>query len=482
MVLLSTYIPLALGQSIDPQTEMHLRFLASNELEGRKTGTQGNMVAARYIAEYFRLHGVTPLGEAGSFYQNIAFERSVPPSQGMVTIDSITLEHGSDAVILRGSEVIDGELVYAKYAWQDDSYDDFSDIDVEGKYVLALLGTPAGESVQEAFGLVRQKRSLLKEKGAKGLIEIYKGQYPWNYLVGFLNSEQTILKSPGEQDDPSFSYAMLGPEIGFNAEEFPVGRTMSVTIQEEGLVRSTVLSPNVVGWIEGSDPDLRDEYILLSAHYDHVGIGNANAQGDSINNGARDNAIGVSAVLEAAADLSANPPRRSVILAAFTGEEIGLLGSEYYAEFPPVPLDKTVFNLNCDGAGYHDTTIVAVMGLNRVGAAEEMTQAASTFGLGIFADPAPEQNLFDRSDNVNFAREGIPAPTFTPGIREFNADVQKYYHQPNDEVNSLNLSYVDRFVKAFGLAARLIADKDERPRWSVGDKYEAAFKALYGEE
>ena len=472
------------GQSTDLVTQaelaMHLRYLSSDELEGRKTGEQGNLVAARYIAELYRLAGLKSFDEEGTYFQNIDFEKSSPASEGSVMIDSLDLEHGTDALILRGGNVVDGELVFANFAWQDDEHDDFKDLDVEGKYVLALLGTPEGEGVQEAFAKVRQKRKILHDLGAKGLVEIYKGEYPWNYLRGFLNSEQLIVREDGEQDDPNFSYVMLGPEIDFNAEDFPMGKTMRMSIHEEGLQRNVVQSPNIIGYIEGSDSTLREEYVVVSAHFDHVGIGSKPGTTDSIHNGARDNAIGTSALLMTAFELAAHSPKRSVIFAAFTAEEIGLLGSEYFIDHAPVPLKQIIFNLNCDGGGYHDTTIVSVMGLNRVGAEVEMTQAAAEYDLGIFADPAPEQNLFDRSDNVNFAAVGIPAPTFSPGIKEFNQEILKYYHQPIDEFESLDMNYVYRFCQAFRLAAELIANKDERPRWSEGDKYEEAFKKLYG--
>jgi Zn-dependent M28 family amino/carboxypeptidase len=166
---------------------------------------------------------------------------------------------------------------------------------------------------------------------------------------------------------------------------------------------------------------------------------------------------------------------------ALTGEEVGLLGSSYYAEHPLVPLKQTIFNLNTDGAGYNDTTIISVIGLERTGAKAEIEAAATAFGLGVFAEPAPEQGLFDRSDNVNFAAKGIPAPTFTPGFKSFDEAIGKYYHQAIDNPESLDFAYVHRFCQAYAHAARLIANRLTRPQWSAGDKYESAGKALYGQ-
>jgi len=162
-----------------------------------------------------------------------------------------------------------------------------------------------------------------------------------------------------------------------------------------------------------------------------------------------------------------------------TAEEVGLLGSQYYANHPLLPLNKCIFNINSDGAGYNDTTIVAVMGLDRTGAKAEMETASKAFGLGIFADPSPEQGLFDRSDNVSFAKKGIPAPTFTPGFREFNGEIMKNYHQVSDNPETIDFNYLLKFSQAFTYAARLIADMPKAPQWIAGDKYEEAAKKLY---
>jgi Zn-dependent M28 family amino/carboxypeptidase len=169
------------------------------------------------------------------------------------------------------------------------------------------------------------------------------------------------------------------------------------------------------------------------------------------------------------------------LLLACTGEEVGLLGSRYYAEHPLVPLNKTVFNLNIDGAGYNDTSIVTVIGLERTTAERDILDACKPFGLTAIQDPAPEQNLFDRSDNVSFARKGIPAPTFSPGFRAFDDAINKFYHQAADQADEqFDFAYFHRFVKAFIHAARRIADNPSSPQWKSGDKYESIGKKLYG--
>lgn len=245
---------------------------------------------------------------------------------------------------------------------------------------------------------------------------------------------------------------------------------------------ATLSSQNVIGLVEGSDPDLKDENILLSAHYDHVGIGPATAEGDSIYNGARDNAVGVATVMAAGKYFADHPPKRSVILALWTAEEMGLIGSRMFVEDPAVPLGQIVFNLNIDGAGYNDTTKVTVVGLERTEAEPLFKSATGVYGLEAIPSPVPQLNLFNRSDNVHFARKGIPAPTFSLGFTSFNEDLQYYYHQATDESTTLNFDYITRYVRAYILAAEKIANAEQAPFWHPGDEYESAGDSLYRSE
>jgi Zn-dependent M28 family amino/carboxypeptidase len=164
---------------------------------------------------------------------------------------------------------------------------------------------------------------------------------------------------------------------------------------------------------------------------------------------------------------------------AVTGEEVGLLGSQYYASQPLVPLENTIFNLNTDGAGYNDITKVSMLGFGRTGTDQELENAAAAAGLSIIADPAPEQGLFDRSDNVSFARMGVPALTLSPGFQSFDAEIQKYYHQVTDEADSIDFEYLYKYCKVFVEAARNIANMETLPFWKEGDKYEQSGKDLY---
>jgi hypothetical protein len=464
-------------------TEAHMRFLAADELMGRRTGEQGNLVAARYIAEQFRKLGVksvTATTGNNAYFQQVPFEKLGAAAGGEIVADAVTLKNGTDWILMSGAAMdVTAPLIYAGYGL--DNSNDYKDLDVKGKIVLVQSGTPDVQTPSEIIASSTEKRKIAIDKGAIAVIELFNAPMPWNMVTRYFSGEKISLA-------PETASAQTIPHAWVNAKEADFTRSLraakEVKFKTSGRKSQIVNSYNVVGLIEGSDPKLKDEYILLTAHYDHVGVGKQGGQPytaeDSIFNGARDNAFGVVGLLTAAESFSKAPPKRSVLIVALTAEEVGLLGSQYYAAHPLLPLNKCIFNINSDGAGYNDTTIVAVMGLNRTGAKAEMETASKAFGLGIFADPSPEQGLFDRSDNVSFAKKGIPAPTFTPGFREFNGDIMKNYHQVSDNPETIDFNYLLKFSQAYTYAARLIADMAKAPQWIAGDKYEEAAKKLYG--
>jgi hypothetical protein len=473
-------------------TETHMRFLAADELMGRRTGEQGNFVAARYIAEQYRKLGIKPLAESqnpnkpnNGYFQSVPFEKLSAPGAGKIMADAETLESGTDWILMSGQALeATAPLVYAGFGLEDSSkgWDDYKGLDVKGKIVLIQSGTAEVQTPAEIIASSAIKRKIASEKGALAVIELFNAPMPWNMVTRYFAGEKISLV---EGTNNTVSETI--PHIWANGKESRITRALrgvsEIKLSTAGRSTKRTVSYNVAGFIEGTDPKLKDEYVLLSAHYDHVGVGKQGGQAyqpeDSIFNGARDNAFGTVALLSAAEALSKNPPKRSVLLVALTGEEIGLLGSKYYVEHPLLPLNKCIFNINTDGAGYSDTTLVAIMGLTRTGAQPEFEKAVKTFGLTPFADPAPEQGLFDRSDNVNFAKVGIPAPTFSPGFTDFNPTIMKYYHQAIDNPETIDFNYLLKYSQSFAYAARLIADMKVAPKWITGDKYEKAANELY---
>lgn len=470
------------------EVEAHLRFLASDALQGRRTGEPGNVIAAAYLKSQLQAYGVQPIPGQADYFQPVALRQSIPPQSGTLTWKDKTFQHGDNMLVLAGNGInTTATAVFVNYGWVDDEKgtDDYKDIDVKGKIVLSIMGTADNQTPQGIFRTMRKKREIAAQKGAIALVELYRLPPTfWNNVKGYFGNPRLELVE-GDDNDPGIPYVWL------NEGDSQLSKTIQDAKSAGGKLElnagasayASVESSNVAGWIEGSDPKLKDEYVLLSAHYDHVGVGKQGGSytaEDSIFNGARDNAFGTTALLAAAKSLSEKKPKRSVIILAVTGEEVGLLGSSYYAEHPLIPLEKTIVNLNTDGAGYNSTDIITIIGLGRTGIDEQLKEAAGKFNLKIQADPAPEQGLFDRSDNVSFAAKGIPAPTFSPGFTAFDEEIMKYYHQATDNPETIDYDYLLRFCKAFAYSARLIADMDKRPFWTAGDKYEAAGKKLYG--
>jgi hypothetical protein len=462
------------------ETETHLRFLASDELMGRKTGEQGNLVASRYITEQFRLLGLKSAVTDGSYLQPVPFTVSKPVTEGSVVAGGEMLKIMEDFAVVGGkaADMHDVPVVFANYGWADDKgYDDYKDLDVKGKIVVIQLGTPDTKKPFEAIQASDKKAKLAAQKGAVAVVEIFTAQIPWKNLMRFFGSES--LKLAGEKTENVENGV---PHLWINAAKgglFSKEKLKTLTMHTGEKKESSVLSYNVAGIIEGTDPVLKNEYIVLSAHFDHIGINHTNKV-DSISNGARDNAFGVTAVLFAAKALSQVHPKRSVLIMGYTGEEIGLLGSKYYVDHPLLPLKQCVFNLDCDGAGYDDTTILTTIGLSRTDAKAELEAAAKAFGLKMTDDPVPEQNLFDRSDNANFAAKGIPALDFAPGFKSFGPEIMKYYHQTVDNPETVDFAYFYKYCQSYAYAARLIANRATAPKWVAGDKYEKAWKELFG--
>lgn len=466
------------------EIDAQIRFLASDELMGRRTGEPGNAVAARYIAEQYRMLGLKPAGDQGTYMQRFSLDKISAAQSATLLIGSDTLRLGKELVVMAGKPAnVSGEVVYAGYGLTDGD-EGYKGQDVKGRIVVVQGGSPDAKSPREIFQAASQKRKMAAQKGAAALLELYSESIPWGFVNQYFSREQVNLPVTDETAAPA-PVTHLWVNNANNKYKQLKQSGQAVTLKTSGRPSVVVSSANVAGIIEGTDPALKSEYVILSAHFDHVGVGKQGGSpyqpSDSIFNGARDNAFGTVSILAAAKALSQQRPKRSILVLALTGEEVGLLGSSYYAGHPLVPLKQTIFDLNTDGAGYNDTTLVSVIGLERTGAKADIEAAAKAAGLGVFAEPAPEQGLFDRSDNVAFAAKGIPAPTFSPGFKTFDEAIGKYYHQAIDNPESLDMNYVYRFCEAYAHAARLIANRTTRPQWSAGDKYEAAGKALYGQ-
>ena len=466
------------------QTEYaaHLRFLASDEMRGRMTGTPWLEVAARYVAEQFRAAGLASAQGAEGYLQNIPLARRTPPAAGQIVLGGDTLRQGKSMMIRNGGALDwSGGFVFVGYGTVDPerTIDDYKGLDLKGKVAVAKFGSAgASDFMGSLTSLSEKKRQLAAEHGAVALVELYRGPREWRIFLSFLGRAGLDIQSGNSE----FVHFLVEDTVGTLAAKAEQQKVSAGSIQTPGIRGDVAKTSNVIGLVRGSDPKLRDEYVLLTAHYDHIGTRapRGGASADTIYNGARDNAMGAVALIAAARSFTARPPKRSVIIAALTGEEVGGFGSRYLAEHPPVPMDHIVFDLNSDGAGFDDTTIVTVVGLERTTAQDAIIKGAKRYGLGAIKDPVPEQNLFNRSDNTKFASLGVPAPTFSAGFHAFGDEINKYYHTAADEAgDDFNFSYFLKFCKAYVHSARLIADMKEKPFWTPGDTYEKAGRKLY---
>ncbi len=452
--------------------EAHLTFLAADEMRGRDTGSPEIDIAANYIAAHFKQWGIKPAPGTVNYFQKVELQKTYPVTTLDFTLDKHTFKVKDDVIKVAGGDAtVSGEVVFVGYG----SKTDFEKGKVKGKIVVAFSGTADENNVMAALVNRTAKNALAKEYGALALVEILAvPNLPWGAIVNYLHKPTIGLK----QDEAL-------PHIWIKNSEAAALTTLkekkkstgSITIS--GSKTDAIPAKNVAGVVEGTDPVLKNEYIVVSAHYDHVGVTPKADKSDSIYNGARDNAIGTVGLMETARFFAQYPQKRSVLFLALTAEEKGLLGSSWYAGHPLVPLKQTVFNFNCDGAGYNDTSIATVIGLERTTAGPEIEKACETFGIKAALDPVPEQNLYERSDNYNFAVKGVPAIDFAPGIKAFDAELNKYYHQPADEVSSLDFDYLEKYYRAYVYTNYLLANMPQAPTWKAGDKFEVAAKKLY---
>ena len=455
--------------------EGHIYFLADDVLKGRETGSPELKIAASYLANSFRRYGVKPSPKTGTYYQDVKLKRVSPPKEASIEINSQVI---TDYVFIDAAAMTsDQDAIFLNYGLEDD----YKGKDLKGKVIIVKAGSSETNDTRAAFGLRRTKQNLAKDNGVAAIIELLNtDDNMWRFIDHNFNAASlSVDLGEDESNSTETAYVWVLDKEGKMAEQFSGTKSISTNLSFGENVEEAVISQNVIGIVEGTDPKLKNEYIIYSAHYDHVGVGEPDETGDTIYNGARDNAVGTTTVLSMAENLAKYPTKRSALFILFTGEEKGLLGSSYYVENPVLPLEQMVYCFNSDNAGYNDTSLISVIGLTRTTAEKNIFSAAETFGLTAIEDPAKEQGLFDRSDNVNFAKKGIPAPTFSLGFTAFDGDVTKYYHRPGDEAHTLDYDYLLKFFRAYILAGRNIANDTATPVWNSGDKYEEVSKELY---
>ncbi len=512
-----------------------LRFLSDDLLEGRGTGARGGELAARYIAAQFMRQGLEPAGDDGTWYHNVPIVTLVPegslgivggaPARSWRFRDDFVLwsERAPDppptgAPAPPQTVAADGEVVFVGFGisapeWQ---WDDYQGLDVRGKILLMLVNDPGLRDetifrgrVLTYYGRWTYKLEEAARRGAAGVLLVHNdtmATYGWNTVRNSWTGDQVRLITPPTslafagwlaQGAAAELVAARGLDLAqlMRAASRRDFRPVATGITVRGEVRSAVRfsrAPNVVGRLSGSDPALRHEAVVVTAHYDHLGIV-APTAGDSIMNGAVDNASGTAAMLAAAEAFARSGvrPRRSLLFVAFTGEEKGLLGSQAFAERPPVPLRDIAAVLNIDVTNlYGATRDIAALGVDQSSLGRMFQQAARAEGLRVVEDrDALLRGSFFRSDHFPLAKAGVPALSWESGedavgrpagwLAEQGAVYNRErYHQPGDELlPSYTLDGTIQQVRVLIRVALLAGNAAAQPVWDASSEFRAAGEA-----
>ena len=488
-------------------------FLADDKLEGRYTGSPGYEIAARYVAARFAALGLQP-GDHGSWYQQVAFAEAErkPGAPSGITIGGQQFANGVDVSLYPNSAFPDQSIiagaVFVGYGLDAPEIGsrDYDGLDVRGKIAVALWGYPRGAPSEVAAHLLKEKERMAKAHGAIGLLSLYTPVLakvrPWDSIAA--RADEKDVKWIGEDGKPNYPgpnlplTGYLGAKASEKLFEYsptPLASLLAATDQEgarpKGFALNETLhaerhslttriqSPNVLGVLPGSDPKLKNEYIVLTAHLDHLGhIKPVN--GDSIANGAMDNAMGVATLLEVARAFveSGTVPKRSIIFAAVTAEEEGLLGSEYLAKHPVTAPGKVVGLVNLDmPIVTYDFQDVVAYGADHSTIGKALAAAIASQGIKLSADPEPQQVIFVRTDHYPFVKAGVPAVSLDlgptgPGAKATQEFITNRYHQVNDDMRQpFNWGSAAKFALVNYLIARKLADDREPPRWYKGDYF-----------
>jgi hypothetical protein len=499
----------------------HIRFLAGDSLEGRGTGTAGYDLAARYVAECFSEFGLKPAGTQG-YMQQVPLRQARTVEGSSLVIEGpkgrrrLVAERDYVPVpdLLRKEVEVTAPVVLAGFGVTapDRTYDDYRKVDARGKIVVLLTGAPPSfpptERAHYATALTKNENAV--RHGAVGVLSVRTRDqtFPWDRLVLQARSGTmrwldqhgkpkdvfpelrgiTRLSDSGaaalfEGAPQSHADVLAAAESGKPpAFDLPSRATIRTVSMDERLQ-----SPNVIGLLRGSDARLRDEVVVFTAHLDHLGVGEP-VKGDSIYNGALDNASGSAALLEVARAFTRlpQPPRRSVLFLAVTAEEKGLLGSDYFAEHPTVPRRKIIANVNLDGlAILYPLRQLVPMGAEHSTLDAPVKRAASQMGIELAPDPFPEEVFFVRSDQYSFVRRGVPSLFLFMGLKSdsgvnaatrFREWGRTRYHTPQDDLDQpMDLNAGARHAQLAFLVGLEIANADERPAWKPGDFFGKMF-------
>ena len=488
----------------------HIKVLADDGMQGRNTGSEGHRKAATYVASEFERSGLKPAGVSG-YMQPVKFDVvEIQEEQTHVSLvrdgKPEPLKLGEDVIVgLRGDpqEHTTAQAVFIGYGLKipEAGYDDLAGMDLKGKIAVMLAGGPKSipGPLKSHYQSAGQHWKQLREAGAVGMINIPNPKsmdIPWSRQALARFQPAMSLADPALKETQGLRLSLTVNPLQADRWFAGTGHTLAeiltaadgdkplphfalkVSVQADVKIQKSQLdSPNVVGLLPGSDAKLKDEYVVLSAHLDHVGVGRP-INGDAIYNGAMDDASGVATILEVARMIKERGlhPKRSMLFLTVTGEEKGLQGSRYFANHPTVPAKSIVADVNLDMfLPLHKLEWLEVQGVDESSLGDDIRAVASTAGVKVQSDKEPQRNLFIRSDQYSFIRQGVPSLAFkfgyVPGSPEEKLHknwLRDRYHAPSDDLNQpVDKPAAARFNEIILSLTERVANADQRPQWKA---------------
>lgn len=498
-----------------------MTFLADDLVEGRQPGTRGFSIASKFVETQMMRIGLKPAMPDGGYIQPVPLKKGIVSEKlTAMTLGEETLTYGQEFIaspyMPQSESSVSAPLVFVGYGISapEMQYDDYKGIDVKGKIVVFFNAAPESfPSNQRAYFTTNPvKYNEAIKRGAVGVIAVNfpndkrstweatvrrtkQGTFKWLNKEGQPNDAFPVLKAVAtfNPDKAEKLFAKSGKTFASAVESTKAGKAESFDLNIQANIKvntqfTSVAGSNLVGIIEGSDPKLKDEYIVYTAHLDHFGIG-APVKGDSIYNGAHDNASGVAILLEIAQTFKnlQEAPKRSIVFTIVTGEEFGLLGSDYFASNSPLN-GKIVADLAIDMPFFfHPVLDIVPYGAQHSSLNQQVEKTAKILGLGISPDPFPEQVVFIRSDHFSFIKKGIPALFIKSGFKTIPSDTidrsksdvgwrSSIYHTPQDDMSQpFDFDAAATHVKVNYLIGYYVAQDSKSPDWNVGDFFGGKF-------
>jgi Zn-dependent M28 family amino/carboxypeptidase len=527
-------VPLSSMPKLDPAVILqHVKVLSSDKLQGRAPGGIGEDLTVGYLETQFKELGLKPGNPDGSYVQRVPLVGITGGEAKPLTFtkgsQKLTLKWKDDVVawskhVAETSAIDKSDVVFAGYGIEAPEYgwDDFKDVDVKGKTIVVLINDPPiphpadaskldpkmfGGKAMTYYGRWTYKFEEGARKGAAAVLIVHEtipAAYPFSVVQGNLGEKFDTIAADKNMSRANIEgwitvdaarklFTMAGKDFDAlktqalkkDFKAVPLGLQAGMALKNK---LRTINSQNVVAKLEGSDPKLKDEYVVYTAHWDHLGVGEP-VNGDTIYNGARDNAAGVAVMLEVARQFTKvqPPPKRSILFTMVTAEEQGLLGSQYYSVTPLYPLSKTLADINIDSPNvFAPSKDVTVIGKGASDLDDYLQQAVQEQGRTVRPDPQPEKGYYYRSDHFNFAKQGVPALYIESGIEAAGDKPADYlkkklddyeehdYHAPSDVVKPdwdlAGAAQDGQLVFAVGYR---VANADRFPEWKAGNEFRA---------